>query len=263
MAYIKAQTGTTSFEQDEYVLLANNPLQGFEQQGLLLDRDLQEKFPVGSLMGPDRKSPHLQIIQFLWLPTRDNTAQPAFRARSMQNLEIDQTPRKYEVWKENYSLARITLSEKGALGERVDRSGPVISRLINSYLPICWEQNYLLPDSLTGLSGLLANLALEQSFDLVVTTGSTGITSQDIAPEATSRILERRLPGFEHQMMQASLAETSSGVISRALAGTAGKTLVVNLPGNPGAVETNLAPLLPTLKHTLDKLQDDPTECGL
>ncbi|MFW6415125.1 MAG: MogA/MoaB family molybdenum cofactor biosynthesis protein [Thermodesulfobacteriota bacterium] len=262
MACIKAPTGSTHLEKDEHVLLAGNPVQGMRERCLILDRDLREKFPAGSFIGPDRKNPLLQIVQFLWLPTRDKTAEPVFWARTMQNLEIGQDGQEYEVWQEGYSLARITLSQKGFCGERTDRSGPVISRLVNEYLPICWEQDYLLPDSVADLTGLLANLTLQQDFNLILTTGSTGITSRDIAPEAASRVIERRLPGFEQQMMQASLAETTRGIISRALAGTAGRTLLVNLPGSPAAVETNLAPLLPALKHTLDKLQDDPTECA-
>jgi molybdenum cofactor synthesis domain-containing protein len=168
----------------------------------------------------------------------------------------------YWIWKEGYSLARISLSDSGARGNREDRSGPRITEIVRSELPLCLELAFILPDDLGGCKSLLCHLALELQADLILTTGGTGVTSRDLAPEATEAVLERRLPGFEQAMLSASLAKTPHAVISRAKAGILGSSLIVNLPGSRKAVEENLAAVLPAFKHTLDKIRDDPTACG-
>ncbi len=249
------------FQKDEYILLTQDSIPGLEDRILLMDRNCSENLFMGSFLGREQEeSPCLQIMQFARLPTAKGRSIRAIWARSTRNCHFKQVEHNYLVWQKGYSLAWITLSEKGFSGQREDRSGPAISGLIGKHLDISREQGHLLPDREKDLTSLLTNLALEQGYDL--TSGSTGITSGDIAPQATSRVIERRLPGFELQMTQASLAQTSHGIISRAVAGTANKSLIVNLPGSPAAVETNLTALLPALKHTLDKLRDDPTECA-
>jgi molybdenum cofactor synthesis domain-containing protein len=97
---------------------------------------------------------------------------------------------------------------------------------------------------------------------LIVTTGGTGVAPRDITPEVTAGLVHKRLPGFEQAMMQASLAATPRAAISRAVAGILGSSLIINLPGSPKGVRENLAPLLPALDHTLDKIHGDPADCG-
>lgn len=160
------------------------------------------------------------------------------------------------------TLAWITLSDKGAAGLRADASGPLIEELVRAVLPLGLARGFVLPDDERTLRALIADLALVQGFDLVLTTGGTGVAPRDVTPEATLAVIEKRLPGFERAMTAASLAKTPFGAVSRAVAGTLGQSLVVNLPGSPKAVRECLEPLLPALGHTLDKLQGDPAECG-
>lgn len=168
----------------------------------------------------------------------------------------------YTVSRKGYSLAWITLSDKGAAGKRTDESGPLIGEEVGQNLRLSSVQGFIIPDDTVQLKGLLVDLALNQGFDLIMTTGGTGVGPRDITSEATLAVLEKRLPGYERAMTGASLSKTPHGAISRAVAGTLGQAVVVNMPGSPKAVSECLAPLLPTLKHTLEKLQGDPSDCA-
>jgi molybdenum cofactor synthesis domain-containing protein len=168
----------------------------------------------------------------------------------------------FEVSRTGYALAWITLSDKGSRGERVDESGPLVGRLVGEALELNCVQGFVIPDETAQLKGLLVDLALNQGFDLILTTGGTGVAPRDVSPEATLAVIEKRLPGYERAMTMASLAKTPHGAISRAVAGTLGNALVVNMPGSPKAVAECLEPLLPTFRHTLEKLQGDPSDCA-
>lgn len=161
-----------------------------------------------------------------------------------------------------WALGWITLSDKGYAGEREDTSGPALAALLRDTLPLCHEQGFLLPDDARALRSLMAELALGQGYDLVCTTGGTGLAPRDISPDVTLSLLDTRLPGFEQAMMQASLAKTPMGCVSRAVAGVIGSCICVNLPGSRKAVTENLTALLPALNHALEKLHGDPSDCG-
>ena len=124
------------------------------------------------------------------------------------------------------------------------------------------EQGFMIPDDPQTLRSLVMELALGQGYDLILTSGGTGLAPRDTTPEALLPIFERRLPGFEQAMMQASLAKTPTAAISRAVAGTLGRTIVITLPGSRKAVSENLAAILPALGHALEKLHGDPSDCG-
>lgn len=160
------------------------------------------------------------------------------------------------------ALAWITLSDKGAAGQREDLSGPAIGDMVREALPLCHEQGFMLPDDAQALRALLTELALHQGYDIICTTGGTGLGARDVSPQATLAVLDMRLPGFEQAMMAASLAKTPHAAISRAVAGVIGKSICINLPGSRKAVLENLAAVLPPLPHALDKLHGDPADCG-
>lgn len=164
--------------------------------------------------------------------------------------------------REHWALAWITLSDKGAAGLRVDESGPLMAADTRAHLPLCHEQGFMIPDDPQGLRSLVTELALGQGYDLILTSGGTGLAPRDTTPEALFPLFERSLPGFEQAMMQASLAKTPTAAISRAVAGTLGRTIIITLPGSRKAVSENLAAILPALGHALEKLHGDPSDCG-
>lgn len=164
--------------------------------------------------------------------------------------------------RQGFSLAWVTMSDKGSRGQREDTAGPLAAELVGRSLPVSLSSGFILPDEQPALRAMLTDLALVQGFDLIVTSGGTGVAPRDITPEATLAVIEKRLPGFERAMTATSLAKTHHAVISRAVAGTLGNSLVINLPGSPKAVRECLEPLLPALEHTLKKLQGDPSDCA-
>ncbi len=161
------------------------------------------------------------------------------------------------------ALARITLSDKGAAGLRRDESGPALSEAVRaSGFVLAHEQSFLLPDEPAALRALVTDLALHQGYDLILCTGGTGLSPRDLTPEALLPLLDRRLPGFEQAMLAAGLTQTPHAVISRPVAGTLDRTLILALPGSRKAALENLAAVLPALPHALDKLHGDMRDCG-
>jgi molybdenum cofactor synthesis domain-containing protein len=161
----------------------------------------------------------------------------------------------------NRTAAIITISDRGARGEREDRSGQVLlERLLKDGYQVTHQA--VVPDEVEAISAELITCAVEKGIALVVTTGGTGVTPRDVTPEATLAVVERTVPGMAEAMRAASLLKTPHAMISRAIAGIRGKTLIINLPGSPKGALENLEVILPALPHALDKIQGDPSECA-
>jgi molybdenum cofactor synthesis domain-containing protein len=120
----------------------------------------------------------------------------------------------------------------------------------------------VLPDNQKIIEQQLRQLADESCLDLVVTTGGTGVSPQDVTPDATLAVIQRQVPGMAEAMRAASASKTPHAMLSRAVAGIRGQTLIVNLPGSVKGAQENLEVLLPALEHALEKIQGDPSECG-
>lgn len=157
--------------------------------------------------------------------------------------------------------AILTLSDKGSRGERADASGPALSAWLAGQ-GVETGRTGIMPDEERLIAARLAEWADSGEFDLVLTTGGTGVSPRDVTPDATLTVVERVIPGFGEVMRTRSLAKTPHAMISRAVAGIRGRCLIINLPGSPkGAVE-NLEAVWPAVPHTVAKLQGDPTECA-
>ena len=165
-------------------------------------------------------------------------------------------------WRKGLSLAVIVLSDKGAAGLREDKCAPLIRERAAAALDLSLAADFLIPDEPAQLKHLLAHLALDQGFDLILTSGGTGLGPRDTAPETTLTLIEKRLPGFERAMTSLSLTKTPNGAISRAAAGSIGLSLVINMPGSPRAVAENLDAVLPAVSHAIAKLQGDMSDCA-
>lgn len=152
-------------------------------------------------------------------------------------------------------IARVTLSDRASAGVYADLSGPEIERILApAFDPAPVFLSRLIPDERATISATLRALCDEEHCDLVVTTGGTGPAPRDVTPEATRDVLERELPGFGETMRAVSFAKVPTAILSRATAGTRGRTLIVNLPGNPRAIGECLPPLLPAIRECLKHL---------
>ena len=156
----------------------------------------------------------------------------------------------------------ITMSDKGSRGEREDVSGKEIERMVKEQLDAEVLAYEVIPDDTDVIKAKLIEYADTRKLDLVVTTGGTGVTTRDVTPEATKAVIGRELPGMSEAMRAESLKKTPNAMISRAVCGIRGHTLIINLPGSPRGVRENLAVVLPCLKHAIEKIKDSPTDCA-
>ena len=162
----------------------------------------------------------------------------------------------------SYTAAVITISDKGARGERVDTSGPAICEMLRAQGYDVVYTN-IIPDEREQICAELIACADEKKLSLVLTTGGTGFSPRDITPEATLSVVERETRGIPEAMRLESLKITPRGCLSRGAAGIRGKTLIVNLPGSEKAAKENLNAVLSALDHGLEMLASaGSANCG-
>jgi molybdopterin adenylyltransferase len=157
------------------------------------------------------------------------------------------------------TVAVLTMSDRGSKGEREDLSGPMIEDMIKA---IGAEVKYfeILPDEKEIIKEKL--IEYSKKADLILTTGGTGLAPRDVTPEATLDVLDKQAPGIAEAMRSEGLKKTSRSMLSRAVAGVKGRSLIINLPGSPKAVKENLAVILDVIPHAIEKIRGDPSECA-
>jgi len=156
-------------------------------------------------------------------------------------------------------VGRVTLSDRASAGIYEDRSGPEIERVFRE----CWGGectfvSRLLPDDRAAIAATLRELCDPEDCALVITTGGTGPSLRDVTPEATRDVIDKELPGFGEAMRMRSFATVPTAILSRALAGVRGRSLIINLPGNPKSIGECLPPLIPAIREALHHLRGEP-----
>ena len=154
----------------------------------------------------------------------------------------------------------ITASDKGSRGEREDLSAKVIEEMMEGIGGRVADYA-LFPDELPILKRCLSEMA-DAGLDIILTTGGTGLGPRDVTPDATLQVIERQVPGIAEAMRMVSLEKTSRAVLSRAVAGTRGRTIIINLPGSPKAVRECLGVVLDALPHAIEVLRGDSEDCA-
>jgi len=160
-----------------------------------------------------------------------------------------------------YRAGILTVSDRGARGEREDLSGKVIAEMLAG-VSIEVAAYDIVPDEEDRIAAKILEFVDVRNLDLVITTGGTGVSPRDVTPEATRRVMDREIPGMAEAMRQESARKTPHAMLSRAVAAIRRQSLVINLPGSPKAARENLQAILPALEHALEKIKGSERECA-
>lgn len=149
----------------------------------------------------------------------------------------------------------VTISDRGFAGQTEDRSGPAVVNLLqHSGFEIAGAE--MVPDNRERIIDVLLGAAAE-GYDLVVTTGGTGLGPRDITPQATAAIVDYQVPGLAEQMRRAGVRKTPMAILSRGVAGVRGKTLILNLPGSTKGATESLEAVVPVLRHAIQLIHGE------
>jgi molybdenum cofactor synthesis domain-containing protein len=161
----------------------------------------------------------------------------------------------------DYTAGIITVSDKGSRGERADTSSAEIRKILEnvSVSVVCYD---IVPDERGMIAEKIIQYADDRKLDLILTTGGTGVSPRDVTPEATFDVIDREIPGIGEYMRAKSAEITPHAIISRAVAGVRKSSLIINLPGSPRGARENLSFVLPALKHAVEKIKGDQSECA-
>jgi len=156
----------------------------------------------------------------------------------------------------------LTISNKASQGKRRDESGEVaISMLEGEGFSILRKE--IIPDNLQQIVDTLEEWVDSDELSLIITSGGTGLTPDDVTPQAMEKVIDYQVPGMSEAMRASSLKKTVHAMLSRSIAGVRGSCLIINLPGSPGGVKDNLSVVMPALKHALSKLGGDTSDCAI
>ena len=154
----------------------------------------------------------------------------------------------------------ICVSDRCYKKECEDKSGPAIADCIKALSEI--NEYRLVPDEKAMICAALTELADKENCDVIFTTGGTGFAPRDITPEATKEVIEKEVPGISEAIRAKSLEITDRAMLSRAISGIRGKSLIVNLPGSPKAVRESIEVIMPVLGHAVETLSGNTQNCG-
>lgn len=155
-------------------------------------------------------------------------------------------------------VAILTISDACSRGERKDESGDVIASWVSARKATLASRK-LIPDETVEIVRALTGWCDDDEADLVITTGGTGLAPRDVTPEATRIVIEREAPGIAEELRRHGMASTKYSMISRGVAGVRNKTLIVNLPGSPKAVEDGLKVIEQIADHAMKLIRGEPT----
>lgn len=164
--------------------------------------------------------------------------------------------------KQSYACAILTISDKGALGKRKDTSGPGLAELLENHGSFQVVKRSMIADHKEKIKEILCQWTDDDQFDLILSTGGTGVSPRDVTPEATREIIEKEIPGISEAMRRTSVSKTPYAILSRAIAGIRKTSLIVNLPGSREGALENLNSILAALPHAIYKIKGGEQDCG-
>jgi molybdopterin adenylyltransferase len=161
----------------------------------------------------------------------------------------------------NINVAVLTISTRCSAGERQDTSGPAVCELVEGSRGTVSHYS-VLPDESDVISMELQRICDRGIADVVFTLGGTGLSSSDVTPEATERVIEKKVPGISETMRRMSLDKTVRAMLSRGISGVRKHTLIINMPGSEKAVRESFAIVRDVLEHAVELLRGEVEDCG-